>query len=238
MKEKNKLWWVFVQPFLFVLLLWVIFGLDEYFKLHLYQYSLLPRDIDQWYGIVTFPLIHGSVEHIAGNSWSIFVLLVGVRYFFPSLFGRVFWMSFILPGVITFFIARPSFHLGASGMVYALTSFLFFSGVIRLNRYLLAMSMLVVFLYGNSVWYIFPIEEGISWEGHLSGAIIGLLMSIFYRNTEPTSFVKEKEYFENETDEEDPLIGDLWKPEEERKPKPEIPKSPFIYIYKKDDKPL
>jgi membrane associated rhomboid family serine protease len=183
MSDNKKLWWVFVQPFLFVALLWAIFGLDLYLDLNLYQYSLLPRDFSQWFGVFTFPLIHGGIDHIAGNTWSIFILLAAVRYFFPQIFGKVFWASFLLPGVITFFIARPSFHLGASGMVYSLVAFLFFSGVIRLNRYLLALSMLMVFLYGNSVWYIFPIEEGISWEGHLSGGIIGLALAIVFRKS-------------------------------------------------------
>jgi membrane associated rhomboid family serine protease len=238
MSDNKKLWWVFVQPFLFVALLWAIFGLDLYLDLNLYQYSLLPRDISQWFGVFTFPLIHGGIDHIAGNTWSIFILLAAVRYFFPQIFGKVFWASFLLPGVITFFIARPSFHLGASGMVYSLVAFLFFSGVIRLNRYLLALSMLMVFLYGNSVWYIFPIEEGISWEGHLSGGIIGLALAIVFRKSEPTVYVKEKEYFKEETSEDDPIIGDLWKPPSERKPAEEKPQSPFVYVVKKENKSL
>lgn len=238
MKENKKIWWVFVQPFLFVALLWLIFGLDEYFDLNLYQYSLLPRDFSQWFGVFTFPLIHGGVDHIAGNTWSIFILLAGVRYFFPQVFGKVFWVSFIVPGVITFFIARPSFHLGASGMVYSLVAFLFFSGVIRLNRYLLALSLLMVFLYGNSVWYIFPIEDGISFEGHLSGAIVGFTLAVLFRKTEPTIYIKEKEYFKDDTEEDDPLIGDLWKPEEERKQDEINQQSRFIYIYKKENKSL
>lgn len=235
MNDIKKLRWVFVQPFLFVALLWVVFGLDSYLDLNLYQYSLLPRDYNQWYGVFTFPLIHGDFDHIAGNAWSIFALLVGVRYFFPQLFGKVFWASFTLPGIIIFFIARPSFHLGASGMVYALVAFLFFSGVLRLNRYLLALSMLMVFLYGNSVWYIFPIEDGISWEGHLSGGIVGLALAIIFRKTEPTTYIKEKEYFREDTGEEDPVIGDLWKPSSERENKEENTQAPFVYIIKKEN---
>lgn len=238
MSDNKKIWWVFVQPFLFVAMLWAIYGLDIYFDLDLYQYSLLPRDYMQWFGILTFPLIHGGLDHIAGNTLSIFVLLAGVRYFFPQLFGKVFWLSFIFPGIITFYIARPSFHLGASGMVYSLVAFLFFSGMIRLNRYLLALSMLMVFLYGNSVWYIFPIEDGISWEGHLSGAIVGLFLAIVFRKMEPTLYAKEKEYFKDDTDAEDSVIGDLWKPSNERKPIEEKPRSPIVYIVKKENRPL
>lgn len=214
--ELRKNAWVFAQPLLFVILLWGIYGLEDLFNLRLYRYSLEPRNIKQLYGIVTFPLLHGSLEHIASNSISIFALLTGVRYFFPKLFSQVFVISFILPGIITWFIGRPSYHLGASGMIYALSSFLFVSGLMRSNRYLLALSMLVVFLYGSSFWYMFPIEENISWEGHLSGAITGVFLAILYRKTEPSIKVKEKEYFIDE--EESPLIGDKWKENHDETP--------------------
>ena len=212
--QKKQSYWVFVQPLLFVLLLWVVYGVDQLFDLRLYRYALEPRTASGLLGIFTFPLLHGSIEHIAGNSISVLTLLTGVRYFFPQLFTRVFLWSYVLPGVLTWIIARPSYHLGASGMIYALSAFLFVSGIIRSNRYLLALSLLVVFLYGSSFWYMFPIEDGISWEGHLSGAITGLLLGILYRKEKPTVYVKEKTYFEDESDDdEDPLIGDLWKNE-------------------------
>jgi len=237
--KKNKKWlWIFVQPLIFVAVLWLIYAADVFFNLNLYKYSLVPRNLTQWWGIFTFPLIHGSVEHVAGNTWSLFVLLAGVRYFFPKIFTKVFLLSYILPGILTWFIARPSYHLGASGMVYALVAFLFVSGVLRFNRYLMAMSLLVVFLYGQLFWGMFPIEEGISWEGHVGGAVAGIIIAILYRKIEPTSLVKEKEYFVDEhPDEEDPLIGDLWKDPKDRKPQepPTIPQQFFRYIIKKKE---
>lgn len=236
MNFKNPQWlWIFVQPFLFVALLWGVFGLDYLFNLELYKYSLIPRDISQWFGVFTFPLLHGGIEHIAGNSWTLFVLLTGVRYFFPKVFDKVFWVSWILPGLFTWFFARDSYHLGASGMVYALVTFLLISGIVRANRYLWAMSLLIVFSYGYMFWYIFPIEDGISWEGHLSGAFTGIILSYLFRKVEPTHLVREKEYFVDETEEEeDPLIGDLWKHPSERKPV-EQPEDVIRYIYKKKE---
>ena len=221
--------WVFVQPFIFTALLWIIFGVDYLFNLGLSQYSLQPRSLAAWYGIFTFPLLHGSLEHIASNTVSIFVLLTAVRYFFPSLFSRVFIVTFLLPGILTWFIGRPSLHLGASGMIYALAAFLFLSGVLRSNRYLLALSLLMVFLYGNMVWYVFPIEDGISWEGHLSGALTGFILGFVYRKQEPTHLVKEKEYFTEDI--ENPLIGDLWKGENNTLPENNKNQEPPKIIY-------
>ena len=79
---------------------------------------------------------------------------------------------------------RPSFHIGASGLVYALASFLF-SGFVRKHNNLIALSMIVVFLYGGMVWGIFPSKDHISWEGHLFGAVNGLFWSLYYRDEGP-----------------------------------------------------
>lgn len=223
--------WSFAIPILFVLLLWVIFALDLMFQLHLNRFSLQPRNFEALYGIFTFPLLHGDLSHIFGNTISVLALLIGVRYYFPTIFSNVFVLSYILPGIITWFIGRPHFHLGASGMIFALFTFLFISGIIRSNRYLLAISLLVVFLYGGQLWYMFPIEEGISWEGHLSGSITGVIMSFIFRNVKPTERIKEKEYFVNEED--NPLIGDLWKMDDSFQNEQE---KPTIVYHIKNDK--
>jgi membrane associated rhomboid family serine protease len=180
-------------PGLFIVLLWLIFGIEFLFDLDLTVYSIEPREATGLLGILFFPLLHGGIEHIAGNTISLFVLLVTVRYIFPQLFVRVFLLSYFVPGIITWLIARPAYHLGASGMIYALVVFVFISGVIRVNRYLLALSMLVVFWYGGLFWGIFPMEDGISWEGHLGGALTGFFMAIWFRNELPIEEVIEEE---------------------------------------------
>ena len=77
---------------------------------------------------------------------------------------------------------RPVYHIGASGVVYGLASFIFFSGIYRKNRALLAISLLTIFLYGGMFWGLFPVKEGVSWESHLFGFITGLLIAIYYKN--------------------------------------------------------
>ena len=91
--------------------------------------------------------------------------------------------SWLTSGLWLWTIGRPSFHIGASTIVYALASFLFFSGLIRRHTRLMAISMFVVFLYGGMVWGILPMKSHISWEGHLSGALRGLILAYWFRKT-------------------------------------------------------
>lgn len=96
---------------------------------------------------------------------------------------------------------RSGYHIGASGLVYGLASFLFFSGVIRNDIRLLAISLLVVFLYGSMIWGIFPIFPQVSWESHMLGGISGLVLAIYYRKYGPQKKVYEWELEEEEEEE-------------------------------------
>ena len=103
-------------------------------------------------------------------------------------------------------MARKSYHIGASGIIYLLFSFIFFSGIIRKNYRLVAVSLMVIFLYGSMVWYVLPVKESVSWEGHLSGFISGLAMAFIYRDTGPQKFQYEWEKEDYEPDEFDTLF--------------------------------
>lgn len=76
-------------------------------------------------------------------------------------------------------------HIGYSGLIYAEAAFIFFSGFARRYYRLMALSGLVVFLYGSMVWYVLPIKPGISWEGHLFGAVAGAILAFYYRDRGP-----------------------------------------------------
>ena len=218
-------------PALFVGLLWLVFGIEYLFDLDLSRYAVEPRTSNGLIGILLFPLLHGDLEHIAANTSSLLVLLVAVRYIFPHLYLRVFAVTYLLPGIITWLIGRPAYHLGASGMIYALATFMFLSGVIRVNRYLLAISLLVVFLYGSLFWGLFPIEQSISWEGHLGGALTGFALALWFRKVEPVEEVREREPEWEEDAEEDEAY---W---EEENPKKEHNQDKIIitYHYKSKD---
>jgi membrane associated rhomboid family serine protease len=100
---------------------------------------------------------------------------------------KVLTLSYVLSGLILWIIGRDNWHIGASGLIYSLAFFLFFSGIIRKHISLIAISLVVAFVYGSMIWHVFPwqVQDPISWEGHLAGGIIGFVLSICYRNEGP-----------------------------------------------------
>lgn len=209
-KNKKPLWTYTIIPGVMVLLLILVFALDNAFQLGLNRYGLHPRDFERVYGLFTFFFLHGSVEHLLNNIIGFFVLSSLLRYYFPTIFFKVMAGLIFFPAVLTFFIASEGVHIGASGTIYALAVFLFVSSLFRLNRYLIGLSLLIVFLYGGLWWGIFPIEERVSWEGHLSGTIVGFLAAIiFYKAPINVEAKEPSPKFESEDTPD--IIGDQWK---------------------------
>jgi len=175
-------------PLYFVLFLWIVFWFELKFGFNFNKYGIYPRTIKGLRGIVFSPFIHGDIKHLYHNTIPLFVLMFSLLYFYRKIAGKILIYGTLLTGLLTWIIARPSYHIGASGIIYLLFSFIFFSGIIRKNYRLIAVSLMVIFLYGSMVWYILPVKEGVSWEGHLSGFIIGLIFAFFYRKTGPQKF--------------------------------------------------
>jgi len=174
-----------VFPMIFIIVIWLIFILDLSLDLDLFYWGLYPRKVSGLWGILFSPLLHGSLKHIIANTIPILVLSTGLFYFYRDLAFRVLILSYLTTGVLVWCFGRPSYHIGASGLIYALAGFLFFSGVLRKHVGLMAISLIIVFQYGSLVWGIFPLEEKVSWEGHLMGLISGVVLAIYYRNQGP-----------------------------------------------------
>ncbi len=172
-------------PLYFVLLLWIVFWVEGNYDLYLTKYGLYPRTFKGLRGVLFSPFIHGGLKHLSNNSIPLFILMTSLFYFYRKIALKVLIYGVLLSGILTWLIARQSYHIGASGIVYLLFSFILFSGLIRKYYRLIAVSLIVIFLYGSLIWYILPIKEGISWEGHLSGFIVGLLFAIIYRKHGP-----------------------------------------------------
>jgi membrane associated rhomboid family serine protease len=149
------------------------------------------------------------------------VLGSALFYFYRDIALKVFFLTFLMGNIWLWAMGRDSFHIGASGIVYGLASFLFFSGVWRRQAQLAVISMLVVFLYGSLVWGIFPSKEPISFEGHLTGTLAGFALSIYYRGQGPVrkKYAWEENPEEEESDEENPywIIPEQPKEDEENK---------------------
>jgi len=180
-------------PLYFVLLMWIIYWIETQFGYNFGKYGLYPRTEKGLLGIFVSPFLHANLKHLFNNSVPLFVLLTMLLYFYHKIAYKVLFFGTILLGVLTWIIGRSNLHIGASGIVYLLFSFIFFSGIIRKYYRLTAVSLVVIFLYGGMVWYLFPIDSKISWEGHTSGFIIGLLLAIWYRKIGPTPFQYEWE---------------------------------------------
>lgn len=172
-------------PLYFVLALWMVYWFEVKFGYNLNSYGIYPRTFKGMRGIFFSPFIHSDIKHLYHNSIPLFVLLGSLLYFYRSLWHKVFWYGMLLTGFLTWLIARPSYHIGASGLIYMLFSFILFSGIIRKNYRLIAVSLTVIFLYGSMVWYLLPVEERISWEGHLSGFVTGIMFALYYRRLGP-----------------------------------------------------
>ena len=172
-------------PLYFVLFLWIIFWIEGNYNLYFTKYGLYPRTLTGLRGIVLSPFIHSGVKHLFNNSIPLLILLMSLLYFYRKIAMKVLIYGTLLSGLITWVIARDAYHIGASGIVYLLFSFILFSGIISKNKRLIAVSLIVIFLYGSMIWYILPVKEEISWEGHLSGFIVGLLFALYYRKHGP-----------------------------------------------------
>jgi membrane associated rhomboid family serine protease len=167
-------------------LLWLILIIDDVLGLGLQRFGLRPRQLQGLTGIFTAPLLHGGAEHLFSNTLPLIVSLTTILYLYPRAAMRVIPVIWIGSGLMGWMIGRPSLHFGASGFVYGLLAYVFISGILRLDMRSVAVSVMVWFLYGSMIWGVLPIRPNMSWELHLSGAILGVALAIAYRRWDVT----------------------------------------------------
>ncbi|WP_282073485.1 rhomboid family intramembrane serine protease [Polaribacter atrinae] len=185
MKEENHLKIsksIFLIPVVYIVAIWFIYWVEIQFDINFNKYGIFPRTFVGFRGVFFTHFIHSNVSHLFNNSVPLFVLLSSLFYFYKEVGYKVLLIGGFFTGLLTWCIARESYHIGASGIVYLLFSFVFFSGIIKRHFRLVALSLIIIFLYGSMIWYVLPIKDGISWEGHLSGFIVGFLFAIAFRN--------------------------------------------------------
>lgn len=186
----RQVWRSSAIPLFFVILLWLVFLIQNQSGSRLLFLGVVPRTVDGIPGIITSVFIHGDIGHISSNSLPLLVLGTMMFYFYRRIALSACLWIWIVSGLWLWVGGRssaqqPMYHIGASTLIYGLASFLFFSGIFRRHTQLMVVSLLVVFLYGSITWGIFPLKPGMSWEGHLFGAIAGLLVSYNYRQEGP-----------------------------------------------------
>lgn len=209
MKEEMKLLFKsMIIPAIFIILLWIIKIAEVSLDFNFSKLGVYPRNYESLLGIFTMPLVHGDFQHLIGNSIPLFILLTFLFSSYRIVSYRVFALIYLFTGMAIWVGARSAYHIGASGLVYGLAGFLFTSGLIRKNSQLSGISLIVVFLYGGMVWGVFPHswEPVISWESHLYGLIIGVLLAIYYRRKGP----KDETYsWDYETEDDQPDMEEI-----------------------------
>lgn len=168
-----------------VLFLWIVYWFEVSFGHNFTKYGVYPRTLKGLRGVLFSPFIHSGVKHLFNNSVPLFVLLMSLFYFYRKIAFKILGYGALLTGLLTWIIARQAYHIGASGIVYLLFSFVLFSGIIRRYHRLIAVSLIVIFLYGSMIWYILPIKDEISWEGHLSGFLVGIAFAFLFKKHGP-----------------------------------------------------
>lgn len=174
----------------FLAALWIIFIVDAVLGLRLGRFGLQPGSLSGLVGLFTAPLLHGSAGHLFSNSLPLLISLTAVLFLYPNSALRAIPIIWLGSGVFAWLIGRPSFHYGASGLVYGLLAYAFVSGVIRRDMRSVAVSLMVWFLYGTMIWGVLPIRPHMSWELHLGGAIMGVVMAFVFRNWDRPPLVR------------------------------------------------
>jgi membrane associated rhomboid family serine protease len=206
-----------IWPAVFVVFFWLVYFVDVQYNLNLNQFGINPKSAKGLIGVITSPFLHGDFGHLFSNTVPFLVSSAFVIHFFFKESPKIFAGIWLISGLgVWFFGDSWSIHIGASGLVYGLVTFLLVSGIIRKNQSLAAVALILVFLYGSMVWGLFPqfniSGNQVSWEGHLFGTISGIAMAFTFRKHGPSD---DPDPFEGETEEDMPEWWKRMKEEEE-----------------------
>jgi membrane associated rhomboid family serine protease len=179
--EKRIFFHSLVFPAAFVLVFWMVEIIEVTTSLSFVKLGVYPLHLKGLPGILLSPFIHSGFNHLMSNSIPFFILMFMLIYYYRRISYQIFFLLYFLSGITVWFAGREAWHIGASGVVYAMAAFHFVSGIIRNDVRLLTFSVVVVFLYGGLIWGVFPIDPKVSWEGHLWGAVSGVVVAFYYR---------------------------------------------------------
>lgn len=219
--ERNNILQALIIPLVITSVCWLIWIIDSTENLKLYEYGIFPRELFGLRGILFSPLLHSTQDyaHIVNNTFPWLFLSWALYYFYHEIASRILILIWLVTGLWVWIGGNAAYHIGISGVLYGLVTFLFYSGIIRKNRNLLGLTLLVTFLYGGMVWGVLPYDISISWESHLFGAIAGIILAWYFRKHGPAPDHKE---WPEETEppfllrEDGSKDYDYWKSDEEK----------------------
>jgi len=229
---------VWIVPVFLVLVIWSVFLAEDRFNLDWTTHGIYPRTLEGLQGVLLSPFLHGDLNHIANNTFPLFILTAALIYFYRDISLKVLVYGIVFSGLITWVIGRESYHIGASGLIYVLVSFIFFKGMMTQYYRLMALSLTVVMMYGGMIWYVFPeVDRQISWEGHLAGFLTGFVFAAIFKTPdykkaiqyewEKPDFNPEDDMFMKHFDEN----GNFVNTPEPEEIEAEIPATTVNYVY-------
>lgn len=165
-------------PSRLVFLMWGVFFLDQLYPIDLAMFGILPRTIRGLLGILTAPMLHGSVAHLVSNTMPVLILGTVLFMFYRRVANRVFLQCYFFTGVLVWLFARTSIHIGASGLIYGIAFFLIFFGLFQRDFKSLLISIIILISYGSIFYGVLPTQSYVSWESHLLGGLVGFLNAV------------------------------------------------------------
>lgn len=253
MKKRRIIDFKYLKPALLLTLIMVLVHLLQYYgEVNLNGYlGLKPRKLQGIIGVIFSPILHGDFRHLFNNLPSFFFLTWALFYFYKEIARTVFAWGWLITGFWTWIFAASGNHVGASGMVYFLVVFLFVSGLMRMEKGLIALSLAVIFYHAGIIWGVFPWEEilgddvwrlsqqhlryvrKVSWESHLMGAVSGGVLSYYFRKQGPQKV--ELPMDDDLSALEEKYGEEYWlgKNKEEEKEKKSIFRIKYVYVNRK-----
>lgn len=198
-KDQKIFRYSLIFPLFFIAVFWLVEIIETFWGFDFTCLGIYPLHLKGLPGIVLSPFVHSDFKHLGANTLPFLILSVALFYFYRNLSYRIVVLLFLLTGICVWLGGREAWHIGASGIIYGMASFLFFSGLLRSDVRLLTIGLIVAFLYGSMLWGIFPILPEVSWESHLWGAVSGLILSFFYRKQGPQ---RQKKEWEDESEDD------------------------------------
>ncbi|MBP7273716.1 MAG: rhomboid family intramembrane serine protease [Saprospiraceae bacterium] len=182
----------FKLPFYLVVVMFLIhiFQMLSYHELG--YWGIYPREWVGLRGIFFAPLVHASISHLLSNSIPLLVVGTIIMYFYRSVAVQAFIMIYLLTGMAVWLLGRSVFHIGASGVVYGMVAFVFWNGVFRRNLKSVILAAIITLLYSGMFFGIMPNQEGISWESHLLGGLVGIFVSYYFKEELETDELDEE----------------------------------------------
>ncbi len=158
-----------------VAIMWVVEVIDTIANGRLDRQGIEPRQLSGLDGVVFAPFLHSGFGHLVANTVP-FVLLGGaIALGATQRFIRVTIIVAVIGGFGTWLIGPANtIHIGASGLVFGYLTYLMARGIFARNVWYLLGGVVTFMVYGGVLWGLLP-SPGISWQGHLFGAVGGVV---------------------------------------------------------------